>query len=56
MSKIEFKGGTLINGDSYQELANIPDHSIDLTIIDPPYILPGINKKQVWEIDSVIKS
>lgn len=45
MSKVEFKHGTLINGDSYKELANIPDGSVDLTIIDPPYILPGINKK-----------
>ena len=31
----------LINGDSYLELSKIPDKSIDLVVMDPPYYQPG---------------
>lgn len=33
------KVNTLINGDCLEELANIPDNSIDFAFVDPPYNL-----------------
>lgn len=33
----------LIHGDIYEHIAKIPDKSVDLIIIDPPYDIPNFN-------------
>ena len=33
------------NADCYAHIANIPDKSVDLIIIDPPYLLSGIKMR-----------
>lgn len=37
---MKFKLNNIYNVDSYEAVKNIPDNSIDLVIIDPPYDIP----------------
>lgn len=41
MSSFEEMINTITLGDCYKELKKIPDKSIDLVIIDPPYEMMG---------------
>ena len=41
MYSIEEIKNTIILGDSYHELKNIPDNSVDLVYIDIPYLYSG---------------
>ncbi len=34
---------TIVNGDCYKKIKEIPDKSIDLIITDPPYEIQGLN-------------
>ena len=42
----------LIQGDCFEELKKLPDNSIDLIVVDPPY---GINYKDWDKLDNFIK-
>ena len=33
----------IYNEDSYEAIKNIPDNSVDLIIIDPPYLIENTN-------------
>lgn len=37
---MEFEPNNIYNVDSYEAVKDIPDNSIDLVIIDPPYDIP----------------
>lgn len=50
----QIKNHLLINGDCFSELKNIPDHSIDLILTDPPYNIAKYstgNMKFGWRAD-----
>lgn len=39
----------IICGDSYELIKNIPDNSIDLVVIDPPYLFDNFRRRMFWK-------
>ena len=43
---MKLKENLIIEGDAFENLKNIPDNSIDLVLVDPPYNISKLNDKR----------